>query len=248
MRIGIFSDVHSNLEALRAVVGAYERMEPKIDRYICLGDVVGYGADPNACCEIVRELAEFTILGNHDAAVCGRMNYAFYYDAARNALDWHARQLMQHHHEWLRTLVYRKDDAERDLSFCHGSPINLEDFEYVFNVHQANQLVDHWDELRGVTFIGHSHLTKAFELDRERGAQEIVGPVLEFAPDKKYIVTVGSVGQPRDNDNRACFGVYDDEARTFTYNRVEYDIREAARKIFQSDLSSDFAKRLFFGI
>lgn len=248
MLIGIFSDVHSNLEALTTVLQAYKKRTPSIDRYICLGDVVGYCANPNECCEIVREVAEFTILGNHDAAVSGRMDYAYYYDAARNALDWHSKQLDEHHHAWLKTLTYRRDDEHLDVSFCHGSPVNLEDFEYVFNTQQANQLIGRWDELKRITFIGHSHLTKAFELDKEQGAREMHGPELEFAPDKKYIVTVGSVGQPRDNDNRACFGVFDTEAQTFQYNRVAYDIREAARKIFEADLSSDFAKRLFFGI
>jgi diadenosine tetraphosphatase ApaH/serine/threonine PP2A family protein phosphatase len=247
MRIGIFSDVHANYDALKPVVEAYKAMEVPIDMYVCLGDVVGYGAEPNPCCDVVRELAEYTILGNHDAAVCGRMNYAFYYDAARNALDWHARELRQEHHEWLKTLPYRHD--WEDLSFCHGSPINLEDFEYVFNLHQAMGLIPHWDELQPITFIGHSHLTKSFRLHREEGATELFGPVIEFDdPESKYIVTVGSVGQPRDNDNRACFGVYDTEARAFTFHRVDYDIRSAARKIFASDLSSDFGKRLFFGI
>jgi diadenosine tetraphosphatase ApaH/serine/threonine PP2A family protein phosphatase len=246
MIIGIFSDVHSNLEAMKRVRESYESLDLDIEKYICLGDVVGYGADPNACCDIVREMAETTILGNHDAAVCGRMNYAFYYDAARNALDWHAEQLREPHHEWLQELDYfeRWDDIE----YCHGSPINREDFEYVFNIHQANQLIEHWDEIEHITFIGHSHLTKAFELDRDTGAREMTGPTLSFEDDKKYVVTVGSVGQPRDNDNRACFGTYDHEEKTFTYHRVEYDVRTAARKIFESDLSSDFAKRLFFGI
>ena len=248
MRIGIFSDVHSNFEALSTVVSFYKEQADPIDKYVCLGDVVGYCADPNACAEIVRDITEITILGNHDAAVCGRMNYAFYYDAARNALDWHAAQLEQHHHEWLKELPYRHDDEELDVTYCHGSPVNLEDFEYVFNLHQANQLLEHWDELSNITFIGHSHLTKAFRLDLEEGAQEVHGPVLSFDPDAKYIVTVGSVGQPRDNDNRACCGIFDTEARTFELTRLEYDIREAAKKIFQADLSSDFAKRLFFGI
>lgn len=246
MKVGIFSDVHSNIEALRAVRAVYEGLDFEIDKFVCLGDVVGYGADPNACCDIVREIAEITILGNHDAAVCGRMNYAFYYDAARNALDWHAKQLREEHHEWLKTLPYKQEWA--DVAFCHGSPVNLEDFEYVFNVHQATQLINHWDALKQVTYIGHSHLTKAFSLHPDQGAVELEGNVLQFDDDHKYVVTVGSVGQPRDNDNRACFGVFDTDELTFTYHRTEYDIRSAAKKIFESDLSSDFAKRLFFGI
>lgn len=246
MKFGIFSDVHSNIEALDAVLSKYNSLDFKIDKYVCLGDVVGYGADPNACCDKVRELTEYTILGNHDAAVCGRMDYTFYYDAARNALDWHARELREEHHDWLKTLSYK--ETWENLAFCHGSPINIEEYEYVINLDHADKLVANWDELEDITFIGHSHLTKSFCLEKEKQATELEGPVLQFEKGKKYIVTVGSVGQPRDNDNRACFGVYDSEKNTFTYHRTEYDIRSAARKIFESDLSSDFAKRLFFGI
>lgn len=247
MLIALFSDVHANIDALRPVVEAYKAHDPQIDKYVCLGDVVGYGAEPNACCELVRELEATTIVGNHDAAVSGRMNYAYYYDAARNALDWHAKRLEPNHHEWLKTLPYREDFE--DLSFCHGAPVNLEDFEYVFNLQQANQLIQHWDKLQRITFIGHSHLTKSFALHQSEGAREIFGPTLVMDDsDTKYIVTVGSVGQPRDNDNRACYGVYDTEKSTFQFHRIDYDVREAARKIFESELSSDFAKRLFFGI
>ncbi|MFP4600338.1 MAG: metallophosphoesterase family protein [Persicimonas sp.] len=246
MIIGIFSDVHSNIEAMNVVAEAYREDEREVQMYVCLGDVVGYGANPNECCDVVREMADITVLGNHDAAVSGRMNYAFYYDAARNALDWHAEQLREEHHEWLRTLSYF--EKWEDVEFCHGAPVNREEFDYVFNIHQADQLLDYWDDLEHITFIGHSHLTKAFSLHPEEGAAELVGPVLDFEDDKKYIVTAGSVGQPRDNDNRACYGFYDTEAKTFEYNRIEYDVRAAAKKIFQSELSSDFAKRLFFGI
>ncbi len=246
MLIAIFSDVHANIDALKPVVEAYREHEPAIDKYVCLGDVVGYGARPNECCDLVRELDATTVVGNHDAAVCGRMNYSYYYDAARNALDWHAERLRDEHHEWLKSLNYREDHD--DIAFCHGSPINLEEFEYVFNLQQANELIDHWDELPWLTFIGHSHLTKSYSLDEEQGAVELFGPTLEFNDDKKYVVTAGSVGQPRDNDNRACYGLLDTEAQTFEFNRLDYDVRAAARKIFESELSSDFAKRLFFGI
>ena len=246
MQIGILSDIHSNIQALQAVLDDIDERELDLDQYVCLGDVVGYGANPNACCEIIKDLCEFTIVGNHDAAVSGRMDYSFYYQQARQALDWHSAQITEEHEEWLQDLAYREDRG--DTAYCHGSPVNLEEFEYVFNLHQANSLIDDWEKLEHVNFIGHSHLTKSFELDEEEGASEIEPPLLEFEEDKKYIVTAGSVGQPRDNDNRACYGVYDTEEKTFEFNRVEYDIREAAREIFESDLASDFAKRLFFGI
>ena len=104
MRIGIFSDVHANIEAMNAVAEAFK--SERIDKYVCIGDVVGYGASPNECCDLIRKLAAFTILGNHDAAVAGRMDYSYYYDAARQALDLHARQLSSDNMEWLKALPY----------------------------------------------------------------------------------------------------------------------------------------------
>src|SRR5437867_663998 len=101
MRIGIFSDTHSNLEALTVVLEKLR--EERVDKLVCLGDTVGYGADPNECCDLVREAVAFTILGNHDAAVAGRMDYSYYYDAARNALDLHASILRPPNMAWLKS-------------------------------------------------------------------------------------------------------------------------------------------------
>ena len=102
MRVGIFSDTHANYEALCAVVQAFEK--ERIDRYVCLGDTVGYGGSPNECCDVIRDIAAFTILGNHDAAVAGRMDYSYYYDAARQALDFHAEVLSTENMDWLKSL------------------------------------------------------------------------------------------------------------------------------------------------
>src|SRR3569623_2887457 len=102
MRIGIFSDVHANIEAMTAVIDAFKT--ERIDKYVCIGDVVGYGASPNECCDLIRNLAAIPILGNHDAAVAGRMDYSYYYAAARQALDLHARPLSPQNMAWLRDL------------------------------------------------------------------------------------------------------------------------------------------------
>jgi predicted phosphodiesterase len=104
MRVAILSDVHSNLEALTAVLHVVDGA--KVDRVVSLGDIVGYGASPNACCELVRSIAEVTLLGNHDAAVAGRMDYSFYYDAARHALDWSTQVLSEDNLAWLRSLPF----------------------------------------------------------------------------------------------------------------------------------------------
>src|SRR5262249_41958533 len=132
MRIGIFSDVHANIEAMNAVVDAFR--SERIDKYVCIGDVVGYGASPNECCDLVRKLTSVTTLGTHAAAGAGRMDSSYYYDAARQALDLHARQLTQENLSWLRNLPY--EQREGDITFCHGSPIALEEFEYIFSVEQ----------------------------------------------------------------------------------------------------------------
>jgi diadenosine tetraphosphatase ApaH/serine/threonine PP2A family protein phosphatase len=243
MRIGIFSDIHANIEALEAVIDAYKK--ERIDTYVCLGDTVGYGASPNECCEIVRRVAAFTILGNHDAAVAGRMDYSYYYDAARQALDLHAESLKKDHMDWLRALPYQR--REGNLYFCHGSPLNLEEFEYIFAPEQAARCQTIWDELGDVTFIGHSHLCKAFALTKDE-VFEVVATKFQIRPGHKYIVSVGSVGQPRDYDNRASFTIYDSDEKVFEFKRVAYDIESAAKKIFDADLERNFGNRLFLGV
>ena len=245
MRIGIFSDVHANVEALEAVMKAYEAHS--IDRYLCLGDVVGYGANPNECADLVRSVAEKTVIGNHDAAVVGRMDYSYYYEAARHALDLHARSLTDENLAWLSALPYRHDLDEVGVALCHGSPVRLEEFEYIFAPEQAEECLSIYDDLAPLTLIGHSHLCKVFALGRD-WVEELPAQDFTLEEGVKYIVSVGSVGQPRDYDNRASFTVYDAEARRFEFHRVEYDIEAAASKIFASSLERNFGHRLFIGV
>jgi diadenosine tetraphosphatase ApaH/serine/threonine PP2A family protein phosphatase len=243
MRIAIISDVHSNIEALAEVVKVIERA--RADRVVCLGDVVGYGASPNDCCDLVKELAEVTLLGNHDAAVSGRMDYSFYYDAARHALDWSASTISDANIAWLRSLPYTYRIG--DVGFCHGSPIDPAAYEYIFALEQARELVPFVQDLPEVTFIGHSHLCKAFAVGNGE-VNDVVAQKFGIRRGFKYMISVGSVGQPRDYDNRACFVIYDSDARTVEYHRVEYDIESSAQKIFDADLALNFGKRLFLGV
>lgn len=244
MRYGIFSDTHANLPALEAVLRSFEA--EKVDELICLGDTVGYGPEPEACCKLVRKLAKHTILGNHDAAVSGRMDYSYYYEAARQALDLHASLISEDSMEWLRTLPYKAEDGV--THFCHGSPLDLEEFEYIFTVEQAATCLPIFDELGSATFIGHSHLCKSFAISRER-VYEVVTRQFEVRPEFRYIISVGSVGQPRDHDPRASYTIYDTDRGTFEFKRVEYDISQTAQKIFENgSLSDSFGARLFAGV
>jgi diadenosine tetraphosphatase ApaH/serine/threonine PP2A family protein phosphatase len=245
MRYGIFSDTHANIEALDAVLSAYE--SERIDRFVCLGDTVGYGASPNECCDKIRALAAFTILGNHDAAVAGRMDYSYYYEAARHALDTHAQLLTTQNMDWLRALPYQVRLDEYRVLLCHGSPVRLEEFEYIFAPEQARECLPMFDELGDITLIGHSHLCKVFALT-PNSVEELPPIDFNLESNKKYIVSVGSVGQPRDYDNRASFTVYDTERRHFEFKRVEYDIETAADKVLRAKLERNFAHRLFIGV
>lgn len=245
MRLGVFSDTHANYEALSAVLEAYR--SERIDVYYCLGDTVGYGGSPNECTEIVRKLAKVTILGNHDAAVAGRMDYSYYYEAARQALDTHAGLLSQDNMSWLRGLPYSFRVPDADVLLCHGSPVRLEEFEYIFAPEQARECLGVWDELGHITLIGHSHLCKVFALSRT-GVEELPDIDFTLEPDRKYIVSVGSVGQPRDYDNRASFTVFDTETQRFEFKRIEYDIETAAEKVLKLKLERNFAHRLFIGV
>jgi predicted phosphodiesterase len=245
MRLAIFSDVHANIEALSAVLEAYRR--ESVDEYYCLGDVVGYGASPNECAELIRNLAKVTILGNHDAAVAGRMDYSYYYEAARQALDLHSRQLTPENLAWLKGLPYKHDLGDIGLTLCHGSPLRLEEFEYIFAPEQARECLAMYEELSDLTLIGHSHLCKVFAM-RPGEVEELPARRFTLRKGWKYIVSVGSVGQPRDYDNRASYTLFDSETREFDFKRVEYDIESAATKIFEGSLERNFGHRLFIGV
>jgi len=245
MRYGILSDTHANIEALKAVIDAFK--SEGVDKYICLGDTVGYGASPNEACDLMRATVEKAVLGNHDAAVAGRMDYSYYYHAARHALDKHAQSLTPENMAWLKSLPY--EYRENDILFCHGSPINLEEFDYIFARDQAAQCLSIWDKLPQLTLIGHSHLCKAFAINPSfPGSQEVVTQSFQLRDGWKYIVSVGSVGQPRDFDPRASYTVFDSDTKTFSYKRVEYDTKASAAKILASDLEPNFGTRLFLGI
>jgi len=245
MRLGIFSDVHANLEAMSAVMDAYSNED--IDVYYCLGDVVGYGGSPNQCADIVRDVAEVTILGNHDAAVAGRMDYSYYYEAARDALDLHARQLTAENMAWLKQLPYQHRLESIGVDLCHGSPVRLEEFEYIFAPDQAAECLPILSDLGHLTLIGQSHLCKVFGL-RTGEVEELPPEDFVLEDGTKYIVSVGSVGQPRDYDNRASYTIFDSDTRSFEFKRIEYDIESAASKIFNAKLERNFGQRLFIGV
>lgn len=246
MRIAILSDVHANLEALTAVLA--DAKEHNVDVIVCLGDVVGYGADPNACCDLVRENAQVTLLGNHDAAVIGVMDTDFYYPAAKDALFWTRRTLSEQNFRWLYSLPYTHRIEAAGLGFYHAAPILPSGFYYVVREDDARAHTRMFERLDAFTFVGHSHLTSQYRMTG-RSAEDVSGRSISGPPpaETKFIVNVGSVGQPRDRDSRACYGVYDTATGDFGHRRVEYDIAAASAKIRAAGLEKKFADRLTSG-
>jgi predicted phosphodiesterase len=245
MRLGIFSDIHANLEALQAVLTAYEN--EKIDRFLCAGDVVGYGASPNECVELVRETTTEVVLGNHDAAVSGIMDYSYYYDAARRVLDLHANSLTADGMAWLSNLPYSRRYPDLGVRLCHGSPIEEREFDYIFAPEQAFSLLPFYPLLDQITFIGHSHLCRVFALTPTT-VEEIAAKQFYVDRERKFVISVGSIGQPRDYDNRASYTTYDTDTKRFEFKRIEYDIETAAEKVLRAKLERNFAHRLYIGV
>lgn len=244
MRIGILSDIHANYEALEALRPALDKSG--LDELICLGDTVGYGGSPNPCSDWVRSNTAGAVLGNHDAAVSGRMDYRYYYNEAREVLDWTRETLSGENQNWLKSLpeVYRRWGC----LFCHSSPVEPMAFDYIYTTIHVQSLLKNYKELSPLTFIGHSHLYRVFAIGPKRQIAEITASEVTLAEDKKHLICCSSVGQPRDYDNRAGAVVYDTDERRITLLRCDYDIQKASEKILKAGNSPNFAQRLFEGM
>lgn len=243
MRYGLISDVHGNLEALDAVLNHLDTCG--IDVLAFMGDAVGYGASPDQVCDRLRSRVEIAVVGNHDAALTGRMSYDDYYDAAKQAIDWCVGQVSPKNRRWLTELPYKQ--KREFMEFSHGAPLVPEVFDYLFAAEQVTDLLPYRDDLAQVTFIGHSHLTVGFCLNTDSVTAFCESEVW-CDPRSKYIITVGSVGQPRDRDPRACCGVFDTDSRVFTFHRVSYDMKRSRQKIIDAGLSAVFGDRLLVGM
>ena len=246
MRFGIITDIHGNREALETVLKSLDRL--RIDRYICLGDVVGYGADPAYCLQTVRSLCSVVIMGNHDAAVSGKMDFSYYYDAAKQVLEWTRAQLDEEQLQWLSNLPYLQRDEESGQCFTHGEPLNPESYNYIYTIEHAMNLTGRFDELLPLTWVGHSHLRRFFRFDKGAEVRELLVENTILDKQYKYVIAAGSVGQPRDSDPRCGFMVDDSDTGKVTVHRQEYDIAAAAQKIVEAGLPHGFAYRLYNGV
>jgi len=240
MRYGILSDIHSNLEALQAVLRLYK--EEGVEDFFCLGDIVGYGANPKECLDIVRDLKVVCVAGNHDWAVSGRLNPIYFNPVAKEAIFWTQKQLSSEDKDFLKSLelIFKNDD----LIMVHGTLSEPERFHYMVYVSQAEAMFHLMD--RGVCFIGHTHAPQVI-IQKGEEAQRLDELKVEIQMGQKYIINVGSGGQPRDGNSMAAYCIYDTDTRVIEVKRAPYDIKTAQEKILESGLPVSLAERLAVG-
>jgi len=245
VRYLILSDIHANWEALEAILadagGAY-------DQVLCCGDLVGYGADPNAATAWVRSHAHLVVRGNHDKAAVGSPDLEWFNPAAREAILWTQRELTPVNAGYLRSLPQGPLRVDR-FQILHGSP--LDEDEYLVTTEDAARLRGYL--AAPVSFFGHTHVQGGF-LIHGHGTQWIE-PVAEGQHTREFplsdnyaaLINPGSVGQPRDGDPRAAYAIYDADDRLVLYKRSAYNVHEAQRKILAAGLPETLAARLAVG-
>jgi diadenosine tetraphosphatase ApaH/serine/threonine PP2A family protein phosphatase len=244
VKYAIFSDVHGNLESLEAVLA--HAAEQGVGFHLCLGDVIGYGASPNECVDRVRSLDRCACLkGNHDAAIVDTRERAFFHEIALEGIHYSALRLTPQNAEYLRTLPYVYRDHARFMA-THASPYHPEDWEYVLDHIGAERALEAMEAYR-LAFIGHSHSPVVFVDDGTVQRYPAEGPLMLDLVRHRYILNVGSVGQPRDGNPDACYVVYDDDADSVRLFRVRYDREKAAEKILKAGLPPVLAERLLIG-
>jgi diadenosine tetraphosphatase ApaH/serine/threonine PP2A family protein phosphatase len=240
MLIGVVSDIHANLEALEVVLADLDRRKP--DATVCLGDFVGYGASPNPCIERLRPRIEAAVIGNHDDAALGRTSLEGFNHEAASAARWTAEQLTPANIAYLESLPYQV--TWRGARLVHASPSEPESWHYVLSPAEADF------ELRGIQenacFIGHSHYPGTFVFDGRRSVYTRQARVT-IEPGRRFLVNVGSVGQPRDGDPRAAYLLWDDAAGSVEHVRLDYDIEAAGARIRGAGLPAFLAERLRWG-
>lgn len=246
MRYLVLSDIHANLEAFEAVMDA--GAGARCDRVLLLGDLVGYGADPNAVVERVRAMRDVVVIrGNHDKVAAGVETVEGFNHMARLAIAWTAAALTEDNRAYLAALPSGPIDVDAIVEICHGTPFD-EDV-YVFDDLDALRSIR--TSRRPVCLYGHTHVPAAFQLQGDE--LQLIGPPrgerfrLSLDEDGRYLVNCGSVGQPRDGDPRAAYAILDTDARTLTIFRVDYDLPAAQAKILAAGLPEVLAQRLGMG-
>lgn len=244
MRYGIFSDVHGNLEAFKAVLDFFRRQD--IRQFVFLGDLVGYGPNPMECVKLAMSIRNlYTVLGNHDAAVIGKMPSKWFNDAAMEAIEFTRSKLTGDAIEFLNSFPTR--NQRENFTMVHGSPSKPLQ-EYLISEMQFLNNKTSWDT--PLCFVGHTHIPSHFYSDSN------TFPKMDFMKkrpkftitEEKVLINVGSVGQPRDGDSRSSCAIYDTNTRVFELFRIPYDIKVTQQKMRNAGMPELLIDRLAMGI
>ena len=242
MRYALLGDIHGNTEALTVILNSIK--EQQIDKIVCLGDVVGYGAEPVQCLNMIRDLKCDVIAGNHDWAAVGKLSIDMFNAYAKAAALWTREQLAPDQKEWLANLPLTI--TYEHCAVAHGTFHQPEAFNYIQTVFDAQQSFEALKKMGArLGFLGHSHVPVGF-FDTDPITYTL-DPEMPVDADLAMIVNAGSVGQPRDENNKASFAVFDTATAAVTINRLEYDIDAAANKIRAVGLPEILAARLYQG-
>ncbi len=241
MKTAFLSDVHSNLEALLAVISTLR--DNNIDNVTFIGDIVGYGANPNECIKLIDKISDVIIAGNHDWACAGKDNIDSFNSRAKEAAQWTRKKLTDNNIAFLLSLPLK--EKTDDSIYVHSTPCFPESWDYVPNTEKAQVCFESFSQK--FCFIGHSHIPAIYIL---KNSNEVIVKKSEeiiICEDSRYIINSGSVGQPRDKNPLASYGIYDSETEMFSIKRVGYDIKKAQEKIIGAGLPPFLAERLSIG-
>ena len=237
MIFGIISDVHSNLQALEAV---FEDLEGKgVEECVCLGDIVGYGPNPNECVDLIREKCSITVKGNHDEVDNEDLVNDKFNESAKKGFFWTQENLTQENKDWLNALPYHF--KKYGCLLVHANPMNPKGWKYVTDLAIAEDCFDYFDE--SVCFLGHTHVP--FIVKNEDGETHLMQEKeFQIEYDEKLLVNVGSVGQPRDKNPKASYAIFDSKKQKLTLHRVEYDFKKTQSIMLELGLESRNIERL----
>lgn len=239
MRFAILSDIHANLEALNAVLA--DAQAQACTHYVCLGDVVGYNANPSECVKIIQELECPVVKGNHDEQASIIASIEGFNELAEEAIDWTRNQLSADDKAWLADL--RLTRQVRDFTIVHATLDTPGQWDYVFDDLDAAASFTY--QHTALCFFGHTHWPTAFV--RDDNVRRIAVGQIVLSPGKKYFINPGSIGQPRDRDWRAAYCIYHPDTQVVEQRRIKYDIATAQKKIRQAGLPDRLADRLAMG-
>lgn len=241
MRYGFFSDVHSNLEALKVVVTDFRK--EKLDQVFFLGDAVGYGPDPNECTSIIEQVAQVKLMGNHDYAALGLIETNLFNEYAQKSMEWTTSVLTE---KSLKTLSRFAMDHRFDQSYLvHSTPKEPQEWNYIFDLDDAEENFNFFN--KQICMIGHSHFPAIIKKYDDRHCFLHQETQTKVEKGFKYIINIGSVGQPRDGSNLACYLVYDTKKQIATLKRLPYDFKKTQAKMEKRGLPRFLIDRLAVG-